>query len=168
MASGSKFIFSSQDEEFMRRAIGLASKAEGEGEVPVGAVLVKDNKIVAEGWNRSITSCDATAHAEIQVLREAGAQLQNYRLTDTTLFVTLEPCAMCAGAMLHSRIKRLVFSASDPKTGATGNVLNLLKSEVAYHDIKVESGLLEDECRSQLQAFFKKRRQEKKDLKKNS
>ncbi|MHC6526549.1 tRNA adenosine(34) deaminase TadA [Vibrio sp. V39_P1S14PM300] len=157
--------FSPQDEHFMRRAIELARQAEAEGEVPVGAVLVKDGQVIAEGWNRSICSHDATAHAEIQTLRQAGQVLQNYRLLDTTLYVTLEPCPMCAGALLHSRVKRVVYGAPDLKAGAAGTVLDLFASQAAYHYADVESGLLEQECREQLQAFFKRRRKEIKALK---
>lgn len=157
--------FSSQDEFFMRRAITLAERAEAEGEVPVGAVLVRDGEVIAEGWNRSIGCHDATAHAEIETLRHAGATLQNYRLLDTTLYVTLEPCPMCAGALLHSRVKRVVYGAPDLKAGAAGTVLNLFKSQAAYHYAEVEAGLLEQECREQLQAFFKRRRKEIKALK---
>ncbi|NVC95843.1 tRNA adenosine(34) deaminase TadA [Vibrio natriegens] len=152
--------FTPQDEQFMRRAIELAELAEAEGEVPVGAVLVKDGEIIAEGWNRSICTHDATAHAEIQTLRKAGQVLANYRLLDTTLYVTLEPCPMCAGALLHSRVKRVVFGAPDLKAGAAGTVLNLFESQAAYHYAMVEKGLLEAECRGQLQAFFKRRRKE--------
>lgn len=154
--------FTPQDERFMRRAIELAELAEAKGEVPVGAVLVKEGKIVAEGWNESIGQHDATAHAEMQTIRKAGLVLQNYRLLDTTLYVTLEPCPMCAGALLHSRVKRIVFGAPDLKAGAAGTVLNLFEHQAAYHYADVEQGLLEEECRSQLQAFFKRRRKEKK------
>lgn len=146
----------------MRRAIELAHIAELEGEVPVGALLVKDGEVIAEGWNRSIGAHDATAHAEIQTLRKAGEVLQNYRLLDTTLYVTLEPCPMCAGALLHSRVKRIVFGAPDLKAGAAGTVLNLFEHQAAYHYADVEHGLLEQECREQLQSFFKRRRKEKK------
>ncbi len=158
--SDSPSLFSQQDEDFMRRAIALAAKAEAEGEVPVGAVLVKDGQVIAEGWNRSIGGHDATAHAEIQVLRQAGQALQNYRLLDTTLYVTLEPCPMCAGALLHSRVARIVYGAPDLKAGAAGTVLNLFASQAAYHYAVIEKGLLEEQCRTQLQAFFKRRRQE--------
>ncbi|USD33177.1 MULTISPECIES: tRNA adenosine(34) deaminase TadA [Vibrio] len=154
--------FSSQDEFFMRRALALAAQAELEGEVPVGAVLVKDGEVVAEGWNQSIGHHDATAHAEMQVLRKAGQVLENYRLLDTTLYVTLEPCPMCAGALLHSRVKRIVFGAPDLKAGAAGTVLNLFEHQAAYHYADIEAGLLEEECRVQLQAFFKRRRKENK------
>nr|WP_275658714.1 tRNA adenosine(34) deaminase TadA [Vibrio brasiliensis] len=146
----------------MRRAMELAQHAEEQGEVPVGAVLVKDGEIIAEGWNESIGSHDATAHAEMQTIRKAGLALENYRLLDTTLYVTLEPCPMCAGALLHSRVKRIVFGAPDLKAGAAGTVLNLFEHQAAYHYADVEQGLLEDECRVQLQSFFKRRRKEKK------
>ncbi|MEF1255759.1 tRNA adenosine(34) deaminase TadA [Vibrio sp. M260112] len=154
--------FTPQDELFMRRAIELAELAEAKGEVPVGAVLVKEGKVIAEGWNESIGQHDASAHAEMQTIRKAGHVLQNYRLLDTTLYVTLEPCPMCAGALLHSRVKRIVFGAPDLKAGAAGTVLNLFEHQAAYHYADVEQGLLEEECRSQLQAFFKRRRKEKK------
>ncbi|WP_394241979.1 tRNA adenosine(34) deaminase TadA [Vibrio astriarenae] len=153
-------IFDEQDKLFMQKAIELAAQAEVLGEVPVGAVLVKDGEIVAQGYNRSIIDNDATAHAEIQTLRQAGKLLDNYRLLDTTLYVTLEPCPMCAGALLHSRVKRVVFGASDLKAGAAGTVLNLFKSDAAFHYAQVEGGLMADECREQLQAFFKRRRKE--------
>ncbi|MGF1778200.1 tRNA adenosine(34) deaminase TadA [Vibrio nomapromontoriensis] len=158
--------YSEEDRQFMRRAIALAHEAEREGEVPVGAVLVKDGEIIAEGWNRSIGLHDATAHAEIQVLRAAGKTLENYRLLDTTLYVTLEPCPMCAGALLHSRVKRIVYGAPDLKAGAAGTVLNLFESQASYHYADVEAGLLANECREQLQAFFKRRRKEIKEAKK--
>ncbi len=156
----SKPEFSPQDEYFMRQAMLLAAKAEQQGEVPVGAILVRDGEVIAQGWNQSISNHDATAHAEMQVLREAGHVLQNYRLLDTTLYVTLEPCPMCAGALLHSRVKRIVYGAPDLKAGAAGTVLNIFNSPAAFHYATVEKGLLEDECREQLQAFFKRRRKE--------
>ncbi|EGR2405069.1 tRNA adenosine(34) deaminase TadA [Vibrio cholerae] len=153
-------LFSAQDEQFMRRAIALAAQAEAQGEVPVGAILVRDGEIIAEGWNGSITNHDATAHAEIEVIRKAGKALSNYRLLDTTLYVTLEPCPMCAGALLHSRVKRIVYGAPDLKAGAAGTVMDLFSSQAAYHYATVEKGLLEEECRAQLQAFFQRRRKE--------
>lgn len=155
-------LFTTEDEQFMRRAMELAEQAELEGEVSVGAVLVKNGKAIAEGWNQSIGQHDATAHAEMQTLRKAGQILENYRLLDTTLYVTLEPCPMCAGALLHSRVKRIVFGAPDLKAGAAGTVLNLFEHQAAYHYADIEQGLLEEECRSQLQSFFKRRRKEKK------
>lgn len=154
------FEFNDEDHRFMQRAMELANHAESEGEVPVGAVLVRGGEIIAEGWNQSIGNHDATAHAEMQVIRKAGQNLENYRLLDTTLYVTLEPCPMCAGALLHSRVKRVVFGAPDLKAGAAGTVLNLFESQASYHYADVESGLLEEECRHQLQAFFKRRRKE--------
>lgn len=152
--------FSDQDYQYMQRAMELAALAEQEGEVPVGAVLVKDGQVIAEGWNQSIGHHDASAHAEMQVIRKAGQLLENYRLLDTTLYVTLEPCPMCAGALLHSRVKRIVFGAPDLKAGAAGTVLNLFESQASYHYADVESGLMEQECRHQLQSFFKRRRKE--------
>lgn len=157
--------FSEQDEYFMRQAMKLAAQAEEQGEVPVGAVLVRNGEIIARGWNQSISTNDATAHAEMQVIRTAGDTIQNYRLLDTTLYVTLEPCPMCAGALLHSRVKRIVYGAPDLKAGAAGTVLNIFNSPAAYHYATVEKGLLENECRDQLQAFFKRRRKEIKALK---
>lgn len=153
---------SSNDEIFMRRAIELAARAEADGEVPVGAVIVHEGRVIGEGWNRSITQHDATAHAEIMALRQAGQVLQNYRLLEATLYVTLEPCPMCAGAMVHSRIGKVVYGAQDPKTGAAGSIMNLLSYEQANHHVLIQSGVLEVECREQLQAFFRRRRAEKK------
>ncbi|MUI53990.1 tRNA adenosine(34) deaminase TadA [Aliivibrio fischeri] len=151
---------------YMQRAMELATIAEQEGEVPVGAVIVLDDEIIGEGWNRSISSHDATAHAEMMAIKQAGSKIENYRLVDATLYVTLEPCPMCAGAIVHSRIKRVIFGASDMKTGASGSVINLFTSATAFHFVECESGVMEDACRSQLQAFFKRRRKEKKEEKK--
>ena len=146
------------DEHWMRHALKLAEKAESLGEVPVGAVIVKDNELIAEGWNQPILSNDATAHAEIMVLRAAGEILENYRVTDAELFVTLEPCSMCVGALIHARIKRVVFAANEPRTGALGGAFNLLEANQHNHIFEVESGVLADESRNMVQAFFKKRR----------
>lgn len=146
------------DEYWMRHALKLAEKAESLGEVPVGAVIVKDDEILAEGWNQPILSNDATAHAEIMVLRAAGEILNNYRITDAELFVTLEPCSMCVGALIHARIKRVVFAASEPRTGALGGAFNLLESNDHNHIFDVDSGVLADESRNLIQTFFKKRR----------
>jgi tRNA(adenine34) deaminase len=154
------------DELYMRRAIELAGQAEAEGEVPVGAVVVYEGRVVGEGWNRSIGQHDATAHAEMMALRQAGKVIQNYRLLDATLYVTLEPCPMCAGAMVHSRIGKVIFGASDLKTGAAGSVMNLLSYDEVNHHVDCQAGLLDEECRAQLQAFFKRRRAEKKAEKK--
>nr|WP_285165177.1 tRNA adenosine(34) deaminase TadA [Shewanella goraebulensis] len=149
----------------MRVAIGLATKAEALGEVPVGAVLVKDDQMIASGFNLSITEHDPSAHAEMQCIRAAGKVLENYRMLGATLYVTLEPCPMCAGAMIHSRIERVVFGAKDLKTGAAGSVINLLQDSHFNHQLAVDSGVLAEECASQLSQFFKRRRDEKKALK---
>lgn len=157
-----------QDQYWMKLAISLAAEAELHGEVPVGAVLVRDNQIVATGFNLCIESNDPCAHAEIRCLREAGARLENYRLLDTTLYVTLEPCAMCAGAMVHSRIERVVFGAKDEKTGAAGTVINLLQHPNFNHQVDVCAGVLASECSEQLSQFFRRRRQEHKARKASS
>ena len=146
----------------MQHAIRLAEKAADEDEVPVGAVLVKDDQLIAEGWNQPIQLHDPSAHAEMMAMREAGKKLSNYRLIDATLYVTLEPCCMCVGAMIHARIKRLVFGTSDLKTGATGSVINLIHDPVHNHKIEVVAGVMEDECRQILQTFFKRKRLMKK------
>ena len=151
-----------QDLHFMKMAMEMATKAEERGEVPVGAVLVKDGEVVSAGFNFSIGLHDPSAHAEMQCLRQAGQIMQNYRLLDTTLYVTLEPCAMCAGAIVHSRINRLVFGARDEKTGAAGTVIDIVRHSAFNHQLDVSSGVLETECSEQLSAFFKRRRNEKK------
>ncbi len=153
------------DEHWMRYAMMLALRAQEEGEVPVGAVLVLDNQMIAEGWNRSISDNDPTAHAEIMALRQGGQLLQNYRLLDATLYVTLEPCVMCAGAMVHSRIRRLVYGANDLKTGAVGSLVDILRHPGVNHQIEISAGVLADECSQQLSAFFRQRRAQKKALK---
>jgi tRNA(adenine34) deaminase len=142
----------------MRYAIRLAQRAEQQGEVPVGAVIVKEDRCIAEGWNIPITSHDPTAHAEVVALRSAGIQVANYRLTDATLYVTLEPCVMCIGAMSHARIKRLVFGAYDPKRGAVCNALSLTDASFLNHRISWNGGVLETECSEMLRDFFKARR----------
>lgn len=147
------------DPHWMQLALQLAARAEAEGEVPVGAVIVKDNQLIAEGWNHPIQSHDPSAHAEMMAMRAAGQILHNYRLIDTTLYVTLEPCSMCVGAMVHARIKRLVFGAYDAKTGAAGSALALIQSAVHNHRIEVTGGVMEDQCRHSLQSFFRNRRQ---------
>ncbi len=148
----------SNDNHWMRYALDLAARAEAEGEVPVGAVLVLDDQVVGEGWNRPIATHDPTAHAEIQALRVAASKLQNYRLCDTTLYVTLEPCTMCAGAIIHARVKRLVFGAFDPKTGAAGSCFPVLTSDQHNHRVECFGGVLADECSKQLSEFFRLRR----------
>jgi len=142
----------------MRRALVLAGRAEVEHEVPVGAVLVSGGQLLAEGFNRPVRDCDPTAHAEIVALRAGGRRLRNYRLADTTLYVTLEPCSMCAGALVHARVGRLVFGARDPRTGAAGSALALLQSPVHNHRVAITAGVLEHECGEQLRAFFRQRR----------
>ena len=153
------------DEKWMRLAMQLAEQAELKGEVPVGAVLVKDDVLIASGCNLSIVNHDPTAHAEMECIRQAGKVLENYRMLDTTLYVTLEPCTMCAGAMVHSRIARVVYGADDLKTGAAGSVINLLQHPVFNHQLEVSSGVMAAECGAQLSAFFQRRRAEKKALK---
>ena len=146
------------DEKFMREALKLARQAEAAGEVPVGAVLVKDDAVVATGWNHPISAHDPTAHAEIVALRAAAKTSGNYRLPDTTLYVTLEPCAMCAGALVHSRVRRLVYGAADPKAGAAGSVFDLARTDVLNHRLEVTGGVLAEECGALLKAFFAQRR----------
>jgi len=142
----------------MRRAIELARRGAEEGEVPVGAVLVAGGAIVGEGWNRPIAAADPSAHAEIQALRAASAALRNYRLIDSTLYVTLEPCPMCVGAIFHARVRRVVFGARDPKTGAAGSVVDLFAEGKLNHHATVEGGLLADECGELLRRFFAAKR----------
>ena len=142
----------------MERALELARKAEAAGEVPVGAVIVKDNQLIAEGWNQPIISHDATAHAEIMAMREAGIKLNNYRLIDTTIYVTLEPCSMCVGAMIHARVSKVVYAAAEPRTGALGGAFNLLEANEHNHLFDVESGVMAEESSVLLQKFFKSRR----------
>jgi tRNA(adenine34) deaminase len=134
------------DEDFMRRALELARRAQSEGEVPVGAVLAVENEIVGEGWNRPISACDPTAHAEIQAMRAAAQALKNYRLTGATLYVTLEPCDMCVGAMFHARVSRVIFGASDPK------------KLVLKNNVSLQGGVLAQECGALLSSFFASRR----------
>ncbi|XBC27827.1 tRNA adenosine(34) deaminase TadA [Leminorella grimontii] len=148
------------DENWMRYALQLAERADEEGEIPVGAVLVLDNKIIGEGWNRPIGRHDPTAHAEIAALRQGGETLQNYRLLGATLYVTLEPCIMCAGAMVHSRISRLVYGASDFKTGAAGSLIDILGHPAMNHKVEVTAGVLAETCSSRLSDFFRRRREE--------
>jgi tRNA(adenine34) deaminase len=146
------------DQKWMLKALELARKAEMAGEVPVGAVLVKDNQLIAEGWNQPITSHDATSHAEIMAMREAGIKLNNYRLIDTTMYVTLEPCSMCVGAMIHARVSKVVYGAAEPRTGALGGAFNLLEANQHNHLFDVTSGVMAEESRVLLQEFFKSRR----------
>jgi tRNA(adenine34) deaminase len=146
------------DEAWMRYAFRLAQRAEQQGEVPIGAIVVKDDQCIAEGWNAPIATHDPTAHAEMMALRKAGLALENYRLCDTTLYVTLEPCVMCMGALSHARIKRLVFGAFDPKRGAVCHVLSLADASFLNHRISWVGGVLESECSGLLSDFFRARR----------
>ena len=151
--------FSAEDEGYMRRALQLAMHArDAENEVPVGAVLVQGEEIIGLGWNRNITLNDPSAHAEIMALRAAGEKLSNYRMPGATLYVTLEPCAMCSMALVHARIGRVVYGATDPKTGAAGSVFDTLVSDRHNHRVTVEGGLLADEASSMLREFFRARR----------
>lgn len=148
------------DERWMEEALRLARLAEVAGEVPVGAVVVCEERIVGRGWNQVISIPDPCAHAEIQALRDAGRELGNYRLSGCELYVTLEPCAMCAGAIIHARISRLVFGARDPKAGAAGGVLQVINHPRLNHRMEVAEGVLAGRCTEILQAFFKQRRGE--------
>lgn len=148
------------DERWMRHALALADRAEREDdEIPVGAVLVSaDGSVLGEGWNRNIRSHDPSAHAEIVALREAGSRIGNHRLIGTTLYVTLEPCAMCAMAMVHARVARVVYGASDPKTGAAGSVFDLLTDPRHNHRVVVQGGMLGDEAGARLTTYFRRKR----------
>jgi tRNA(adenine34) deaminase len=151
-------ITEADDAAWMRHALRLAERAEALGEVPIGAVVVRDERFIAEGWNNPIGSHDPTAHAEIVALREAGRAVGNYRLIDATLYVTLEPCVMCMGAISHARIKRLVFGAFDPKRGAVCHALSLSDADFLNHRVAWQGGVLEAECSELLKSFFKARR----------
>jgi tRNA(adenine34) deaminase len=142
----------------MEKALELARRAEEAGEVPVGAVIVKENQLLAEGWNQPISSHDATSHAEIMAMREAGKILNNYRLVDTTMYVTLEPCSMCVGAMIHARVSKVVYGTSEPRTGALGGAFDLLQANQHNHVFDVVSGVLAEESKTMLQNFFQSRR----------
>lgn len=146
------------DEYWMRRALVLAREAERVGEVPVGAVLVQGGQAVGEGWNHNINANDPSAHAEVQALRDAGRRIGNYRFPGATLYVTLEPCVMCAGAIVHARIARVVYGATDPKTGAAGSMFDTLVSDRHNHRVAVDGGLLAEEAGDLLRSFFRSRR----------
>jgi len=152
----------SLDTFWMQHALELAKRAESEGEVPVGAVVVYDEQVIGEGWNRPITDNDPTAHAEIMALRAAAKKIDNYRLLDTTLYVTLEPCIMCTGAIIHSRVKRVVYGALDPKAGASESAFTILGTDCLNHKVDVKNGILSAECGQILTGFFRKKRKEKK------
>ncbi|MCP5277123.1 MAG: tRNA adenosine(34) deaminase TadA [Thiobacillus sp.] len=146
------------DDEFMAQAIELAREAWRAGEVPVGAVVVLNGKIVGRGFNQPITRHDPSAHAEIMAMRDAGRHIANYRLPECTLYVTLEPCAMCAGAIMHARIKRIVFGAADPKTGAAGSVVDLFGETRLNHHTEIEGGVMAEACSRLISEFFRERR----------
>ena len=158
-------MIADDDLHWMQYALQLADKAEQSGEIPVGAVLVKDGVVLGEGWNQSIQLNDPSAHAEMIAIRQAAEKIGNYRLIDCTLYVTLEPCAMCAGLLVHSRVKRLVFGAKDAKTGAAGSVLDIVRHPVLNHQLDVQDGPLAQQCADKLSEFFRRRRAEQKALK---
>ena len=147
-----------QDRKWMRRTMALADRAAEAGEVPVGALVVRDGQAIGEGWNSPIGSSDPSAHAEIAALRMAAQQAGNYRLPGSTLYVTLEPCQMCAGALVHARVSRVVFAAYDPRTGAAGSVFDVLCSPHNLHRPQVRGGVLQEEAGTRLRAFFRERR----------
>ena len=151
-------LLKSQDAKWMRHALDLALYAQAENEVPVGAVLIGQDGILGEGWNRPIVRHDPTAHAEIEALRNAALKVGNYRLLGTTLYVSLEPCVMCAGAIIHARVKRVVYGATDPKAGAANSVFNILSSERLNHRVNITSGVMQDESSQLLRDFFLQRR----------
>ncbi len=153
------------DARWMHYAIKLAAQGEALGEVPVGAVIVKDEQILGEGWNQPITSHDPTAHAEVVALRQAAEKAQNYRLVGATLYVTLEPCTMCVGALVHARIGRLVFGTNEPKAGVVVSQARLLDASYFNHRVEFEGGVLAERCQHQLSYFFQRRRQQKRDEK---
>lgn len=146
------------DIQYMQRAFELAQTAKEQDEVPVGAVILYEDKIIGEGWNQPVSSDDPSSHAEIIALRQAGHALHNYRLPGAVMYVTLEPCAMCAGALVHARLAKLIYAVADAKTGACGSVFNLLQTEQLNHKVEIEKGLMEEECRSLIQGFFKEKR----------
>lgn len=165
MNTRSKSMSDSKDTEqasldtfWMQHALELARRARAAGEVPVGAVLVSGEQILAEGWNAPIGQHDPTAHAEIRALRAGAEQIGNYRLLDTTLYVTLEPCVMCAGAIIHARVKRVVYGATDPKTGAAGSVFDILGSDRHNHRVEITGGILADQCGALVSEFFQAKR----------
>lgn len=147
-----------EDLQWMERALELARRAEAEGEVPVGALIVHQGKVIGEGWNRPIALHDPSAHAEIQAIRSAATHQENYRIPGTTLYVTLEPCPMCAGAILQARVDRVVFAATDPRSGAAGSQFQLLQHSALNHHCEVDGGVMEEESSALLRDFFRRRR----------
>lgn len=159
--------FSAEDLHWMERAISLAAQGEALGEVPVGAVIVQDGEILGEGFNQPISSCDPSAHAEIVALRQAAARVNNYRLVNSTIYVTLEPCTMCVGALVHARISRLVYGTLEQKAGAVVSKARLLDSDYFNHKVNYSGGLLAQQCQHQLSNFFAKRRAQQREDKAN-
>lgn len=155
-----------KDIDWMQQAFAMAARAETLNEVPVGAVVVLDGKIIGEGWNQPISGCDPTAHAEIMALRDAARRVNNYRLPGATLYVTIEPCTMCAGAIVHSRLARVVFAALEPKAGAVVSCTKVLDQPQMNHKLEYEGGVCGEQASEMMQRFFQRRRQESKDLKK--
>lgn len=153
------------DQKFMKMALRQAECASKRGEVPIGAVIVHDGKVIARGCNSVIGKCDPTAHAEIRAMRAAGKKLENYRLSGTTMYVTVEPCPMCAGAITHARVERLVYGTKEDKTGAVDSALRIVNHEALNHTVEVTGGILADECLQKLRDFFSRRRREKKEAK---
>lgn len=147
------------DEQWMQQALRLANMAAAKGEVPVGSVIVRDGTVLGEGYNRPIEAVDPTAHAELIALREACGAVGNYRLPGSTLYVTLEPCPMCAGALVHARVERVVYGAPDPRSGAAGTIMNILASEDLNHRCQVSGGVLQEQCADLLTTFFRRRRE---------
>ncbi|MDM3870141.1 tRNA adenosine(34) deaminase TadA [Porticoccus sp. W117] len=147
-----------QHSDYMSRALALAARAEEQGEVPVGAVLVRDGEVIGEGWNRPISGCDPSAHAEIVAMRDASAKLQNYRLSGATMYVTIEPCTMCIGAMIHARVAHIVFGAREPRAGAVCSHLQLLDNDHYNHKISWQGEVLENECSGIISRFFRGKR----------
>jgi tRNA(adenine34) deaminase len=162
LTNGRRTNDGASDELWMEEALRAAQRALDAGEVPVGAVVVCAGKIVGRGWNRNLTDSDPTAHAEIIALREAGANVGNHRLSDCELFATIEPCAMCAGALVHARIKRLIYGADDPKAGAVHSVMEVLNHPRLNHQMQVRGGVLAGRCSELLQEFFRRRREKQK------
>ena len=156
----------SQENFFMKQAFRQAKLALEKEEVPVGAILVKNDEIIGTGFNQSVSLNDPSAHAELRAVKQAASKVQNYRLIDATLYVTLEPCSMCAGMLVHARVKRVVFGAKDAKTGAAGSVMNLLQHPALNHQVDIVSGVLASTCANKLSDFFRKRREEIKAAKK--
>jgi len=156
------FTMEETHHKFMQKALLLADRAEQQDEVPIGAVLVYQGEIIGEGWNQSISLNDPTAHAEIMAIRDAANKIKNYRLNNTTLYVTLEPCSMCAGSLIHARVEQVIFGASDQKAGAVESVYQLLDSNDKQHRVKWQGGVLAEECSSKITKFFVTKRAENK------